>query len=283
MGTPILNEFLDSAYEVSVLSRKESTATFPDGVKVFKADYKDFAEVKAAMEGQDAVISNVGGHAAGDQQIFVDAALATGVKRFFPSEYGPYTRDPRMLELQPYSTPYKKALVDYLRTKENQISWTALITGGFFEWGMGNGFFGFDLPNKTATLTDDGVSAWASTTMGTIAGAIKASLDHADETKNQYVFVSSFHHTQREILDIIEKVDGKNWNVVHVRSEDLLANGKRRVQSGDFAGIMDLTRGVATGKLGLVDLRPHGLWNEKLGLPEEDLEAALKRIVEKTI
>lgn len=147
---------------------------------------------------------------------------------------------------------------------------------------MENGFFGFDLPNKTATLTDDGVSAWASITMGTIAGAIKASLDHADETKNQYVFVSSFHHTQREILDIIEKVDGKNWNVVHVRSEDLLANGKRRVQSGDFAGIMDLTRGIATGKLGLVDLRPHGLWNEKLGLPEEDLEAALKRIVEKT-
>ncbi|CAN9361965.1 unnamed protein product [Alternaria alternata] len=260
LGIPILNGFLDSAYEVSVLSRKESTATFPDGVKIFKADYKDFAEVKAAMEGQDAVISNVGGHAAGDQQIFVDAALATGVK----------------------STPYKKALVDYLRTKENQISWTALITGGFFEWGMGNGFFGFDLPNKTAILTDDGVSAWASTTMGTVAGAIKASLDHADETKNQYVFVSSFHHTQREILDIIEKVDGKNWNVVHVRSEDLLANGKRRVQSGDFAGIMDLNRGVATGKLGLVDLRPHGLWNEKLGLPEEDLEAALKRIVEKT-
>lgn len=179
--------------------------------------------------------------------------------------------------------PYKKALVDYLRTKEKQISWTALITGGFFEWGMGNGFFGFDLPNKTATLTDDGVSAWASTTMGKIAGAIKASLDHADETKNQYVFVSSFHHTQREILDIIEKVDGKKWNVVHVKSEDLLANGKRRVQSGDFAGIMNLTRGIATGKLGLVDLRSHGLWNEKLGLPEEDLEAALKRIVEKTI
>jgi hypothetical protein len=46
---------------------------------------------------------------------------------------------------------------------------------------------------------------------------------------------------------------------------------------------MDLTRGIATGKLGLVDLRPHRLWNEKLGLPEEDLEAALKRIVEKTI
>ncbi|CAI9627030.1 unnamed protein product [Alternaria burnsii] len=115
--------------------------------------------------------------------------------------------------------------------------------------------------------------------MGTIAGAIKASLDHADETKNQYVFVSPFHHTQREILDIIEKADGKKWNVVHVRSEDLLANGKRRVQSGDFAGTMDLTRGIAMGKLGLVDLRPHGLWNEKSGLPEEDLEAALRKIV----
>ncbi|KAH7066901.1 isoflavone reductase family protein [Paraphoma chrysanthemicola] len=279
LGTLILNELLNSPYKVSVLSRKESSATFQDGVKVFKADYKDISAVKAAMEGQDVVISNVHGIAAGDQKIFVDAALEAGVKRFFPSEYGPYTRHGKMSEINPYTGPHKAALVDYLRSKEGFISWTAVICGGFFEWAMGNGFNGFDFETKTVGLIDGGTSAFASTKMTTIAKAIRSSIDHAEETKNQYVFIASFHHSQREILDVIEKLAGQKWTIEHLKSEDVIANGERRVQSGDFAGIMDLTRGAALGKLGLADLRPHGLWNAKLGLPQDDVADILKGFV----
>jgi uncharacterized protein YbjT (DUF2867 family) len=52
---------VDSPYKVSVLTRKESTSTFPEGVPVFKADYTNIFSVRAAMEGQDVVISMVGG------------------------------------------------------------------------------------------------------------------------------------------------------------------------------------------------------------------------------
>ncbi|KAH7031910.1 isoflavone reductase family protein [Macrophomina phaseolina] len=283
LGVPTLNEFLNAAYKVSILSRKESTTTFPDGVKVFKADYKDLDSVKAAMEGQDVVISIVGGHAVSDQRVLIDAALAAGVKRFFPSEYGPYTRDPKMAEINPYTNPYKTAIVDYLRSKEHAMSWTALVTGGFFDWAMGNGFYGFDFATKTVGLIDDGVSAVASTTLATIAKAIRASVEHADETKNQYVFVASFHHSQREILNEIEKLDDQKWTVNHLSSEDVIANGRRRVEAGDFAGIMDLTRGAALGKLGLADLRPLGLWNERLGLPKDDIAEVLKKHIYKDI
>ncbi|RYN86542.1 hypothetical protein AA0113_g12421 [Alternaria arborescens] len=53
------------------------------------------------MKGQDVVISNVGLSGAPHQQIFVDAALATGVKRFFPAEYGTDTRDFKTNEINP--------------------------------------------------------------------------------------------------------------------------------------------------------------------------------------
>ncbi|RYN86553.1 hypothetical protein AA0113_g12422 [Alternaria arborescens] len=42
LGVELLDEFLNSTYELSVMSRKDSSATFPAGVRnVFKVDYSD--------------------------------------------------------------------------------------------------------------------------------------------------------------------------------------------------------------------------------------------------
>ncbi|KAI9154687.1 NmrA-like protein [Paramyrothecium foliicola] len=225
------------------------------------------------MEGQDVVISMVGPTATGDQQILVDAALAAGVKRFFPSEFGTYPKDPNAAELNPIVTPPKAALVDYLRSKESEMSWTSIITGGFFDWGLQTGFFGFDFATKTATLIDGGTSRFTNTTLPTIAKAVVAAVDQAEQTKNQYVFTCSFNVSQKEILDAIGKVD---WTIKHVTSEEVLANGKRRLAQGDFSGIMDLTRSAALGKRALADTTSYGIWNDKLGLPLEDLNDVIK-------
>ncbi|KAL0944533.1 isoflavone reductase [Colletotrichum truncatum] len=317
LGIPTLEEFLNPQYRVSVLSRRESTATFPDGVKVFKADYNDPDAIKAAMEGQDVVISIVGGHAAEDQRLLIDAALASGVKRFFPSEYGPYTRDPKMAKINPYTNPYKSAIVDYLQSKETEMSWTSLVTGGFFDWAMDNGFFGFDFGTKTAGLIDDGITTFCfyyfsnncqlserrlnmqmrrKINTSSVRNKDIPVIPFRDYPHRRYVghvmvrlrtsprrhhdiFIASFHHTQRDILNEIEKLDDQKWAIQHLSSDNVIANGEKRVKEGDFAGIMDLTRGAAMGKPGLVDLRSHGLWNEKLGLPKEHMADVLTRYI----
>src|SRR4051794_13634063 len=179
------------------------------------------------MEGQDMVISMVGGIAAGDQQVFIDAALAAGVKRFLPSEFGPYSRNPEFAALNPVVLPAKAGTVDYLRSKQPLISWSSLVTGAFFDWAMKVGFFGFDLASKTATLIDGGTSVFTTTTLSTIGKALVAILEHRGETKNQYIFVSSFNVSQKDILDVVEKVDGQKWTVKHVTSEEVINNGKR--------------------------------------------------------
>lgn len=78
-----MKTFLESPYKVSILTCKESTSTFPEGVPVFRADYSDMDQLKSAMQGQDVVVSMVAVFATGGQQILVDAAIAAGVKRFF--------------------------------------------------------------------------------------------------------------------------------------------------------------------------------------------------------
>lgn len=279
LGVPVLESFLASPYRVSVLTRNESASSFPESVPVFKADYTNVSSVKAAMEGQDVVISMVGGIAAGDQQVFIDAALAAGVKRFFPSEFGPYSRNPEFAALNPHVLPHKSATVDYLKSKESEMSWTSVVTGAFFDWAIQVGFFGFDLASKTATLIDGGSSIFTTTTLLTIGKALVAILDHPDETENHYVFLSSFNVSQKDILDVVEKVDGQRWTIKHVTSEEVINRGKRRVAAGDFAGIMDLTTGGAFGKQALGDESQHGFWNDRLGLAKDDIEQVVRKLL----
>jgi hypothetical protein len=81
-------------------------------------NYSDPESLKAAMQGQDVVISMVGPAQASEQHGYVDAAIAAGVQRFFPSEFGPYSRQPLYSSLSPYVAQPKNALVNYLSTQE---------------------------------------------------------------------------------------------------------------------------------------------------------------------
>lgn len=277
---PILQAFLNaSSYKVSVLARKESTSIFPEGIPVFKADYTNQSEVQLAMEGQDVVICMVGANAAGDQNVFIDAAIAAGVQRFFPSEFGPYPRDAKFAAVLHVILPYKAATVDYLRTKESQISWTSLVTGAFFDWALKVGFFGFDFTTKTVGLVDNGTAVITACTLSYIAKAVIAALDHAEETKNQYVFIGEYHVSQKDILGILEKVQGQKWTVKHLTSESVIANGEKMLAEGDFRGVIDLTRGGVFSKQGLGDNKRWGLWDDKLELEKQDIEQAVRDVL----
>jgi uncharacterized protein YbjT (DUF2867 family) len=134
MGVPVLNAFLkESSFNTTVLSREGSSSTFPSSVKVIRANYDSIDNLKEAFRGQDVVISLVAGHALGDQNKFIDAAITAGVKRFIPSEFGSNTTDSRTRAIVPVFAA-KLGTVDYLKSKEGEISWTSFITGPFFDF-----------------------------------------------------------------------------------------------------------------------------------------------------
>lgn len=66
------------------------------------------------------------------QRDIAEAAIKAGVKRIFPSEFGCRTYVPKVVELMPYFQP-KQQVIEYLKTKEESINWTAMITGPFFD------------------------------------------------------------------------------------------------------------------------------------------------------
>ncbi|KAF2116826.1 isoflavone reductase family protein-like protein CipA [Lophiotrema nucula] len=279
LGPSILDAFLeDGSFNVSVLTRESSSSTFPSSVKVHKADYNSIDSLKAAFQGQDAVLSFVGGTAIGDQEKLIDAAIAAGVKRFLPSEYGSNTPNPKVVEIVPIFKG-KLGAVDYLKKKESEISWTSVITGPFFDWGLKVGFLGFDFKNKKASLVDDGKGTFSATNLNQIGKSLIKILQKPEETKNTYVYVSSFETTQRDILAAVEKITGDKYTTENASSKDLEKDGKEKLAKGDFSSIPILIKSAAFGEQNLGDSTPEGLWNEKLGLQKESFEDSIKAAI----
>ncbi|KAF4250111.1 hypothetical protein CNMCM8980_001970 [Aspergillus fumigatiaffinis] len=76
-----------------------------------------------AFKGQDAVVNAITSFYVAQQHNSIDAAIAAGVKRYLPSEYGLDNNNPEAQELSPYSG----MLQQYLRSKESSgLTWTAI-------------------------------------------------------------------------------------------------------------------------------------------------------------
>lgn len=134
IGKIILDGLVASSqFEITVISRKESEATFPPGVTLVKTDFSDEG-LEAAFKGKDVVISAVGATAFGQQKKFVDSAIRAGVKRFIPSEFSINSQNDAVLQLLPLFGQ-KKELIEYLKNKETDgLTWTGIATSALFDW-----------------------------------------------------------------------------------------------------------------------------------------------------
>ena len=293
VGPFIVSSLLENGFTVSVLTRTTSSATFPSTVAVHRTDYSS-ASLLEAFKGQDAVVSTIATFSTHQQSDIIDAAITAGVKRFVPSEYGVDTSLPQVAELLPPALP-KQQTVEYLRSKEaSGLSWTGVIVGGFFDWTFKfPGLMGWDLTGRKATVFDGGDVEYEETNVAQIGRAVAAALsaDHVEQTKNTYIYINSFTITQNQVLAILEELTGDKFTVSHETKVDLARKGleafkhatsAEKSREGDYiSGSLELITAAIYGNGGLNEFsKTKGLWNERLGLPKEDLRATLVQVVE---
>jgi len=287
VGSIFVDEFLRSQkFKTFVLTREDSTSTFPSDVHVLKTDYT-VASLTSVLSSShiDAVVSNLNGAALGAPQIaLIDAAKAAGVKRFLPSEFGSDTTNPKVLELVEFLKG-KKQIVDYLKTKEGDgFEWTSLVTGGFLDWGIQHAFLALNVKEHKFYQWDNGAVPFTVTNIATIGKAIINLLSNSERlgaTTNQYIFISSHTITQERLFDAVRKATpGEKWIVEHVDSKAAAAKAKDEFAKGNIYAAFELIKYVtfAEGLGDLGDFRKV-VSNDLLGLEKEDLDADVKRIV----
>jgi hypothetical protein len=138
LGQAVVRELLDAGFAVTVLTREGSTSTskLPSEVVSKEVDYSSVDSLRSALEGQDGLVSTVATGAVGGQRPLVDAAVAVGVKRIIPSEFGINTR---FLGNSQIGTILQGKIqtLNYIheQSKKNpSFTWTGISTGLFFDW-----------------------------------------------------------------------------------------------------------------------------------------------------
>lgn len=147
---------------------------------------------------------------------------------------------------------------------------------------MENGFLGYDLSARTATIWDDGNSVFSLTNAEQLGQSVVAVLDRPEKTANKNIYVASVETSQNDILAALEKVTGSKWTVNKTTNEKEINASLEKLGKGDFSGAFGLVRATSYGNtqgLRANYVKDEELANELLGLKLESVEDTVRRVV----
>ncbi|KKP06459.1 hypothetical protein THAR02_01417 [Trichoderma harzianum] len=236
VGSVVLKALLAAGnFNITVFRRNKSTSTFPDNVKVVDVDFESVDSLTAALAGQDALVSTVGTEGLGEQQKkLVDAAVAAGVKRFIPSEFGCDLTNELAAKL-PVFQP-KIGVARYLeeKAKTTPLTYTFAYSGPFFDWGLEHNFI-FKSAGSKPILYDGGDTVFSTSTLDAVAQAVVAILNKPEETKNRAVRFQSAALSQNQLLKVAKEVaPERDWQPEVVKIDDVTAAADERLAKGIF-------------------------------------------------
>ncbi|KAE8423988.1 hypothetical protein BDV36DRAFT_242483 [Aspergillus pseudocaelatus] len=214
LGPAILTAVSSSpSFAVTVFTRRGSSPTVPSGVKTVVVNYDSIDDLTAKLRGQDAIVSTIPPTAAAAQTNLIHAAVAAGVPRFLPSEFGGDLDNPINRAAPTFAVKVEAQELLNSLAAEGKITYTVVYTGAFLDWGLRVGF-PVDPRNKKATLHDGGERLYTTTTLGGVGKAVVGVLDHPGRTRNRVLRVGEVVTTIQELLALSQDVvGGEGWTI----------------------------------------------------------------------
>lgn len=238
---------VNAGFQVSILTRSNKPGAYASNINVFEVDFNSVESLTTALKGVDAVVSTVGGAAVDNQTVLIDAAIAAGVKRFIPSEFGNVTTNPKVEKFPVYSSVFK--IRNYLQEKAaaGKLSWTVLACGAFLDLVLNTPTL-LDFQNHTVTMLDEGDNRISSTSLPAVGRAIAAILQNFDATENRVMHVSEAILTQNQLIGFAKEIRPDiEWSISKEQSSLLLQESLEEFGAGDSSvpTFMKLLKGTA--------------------------------------
>lgn len=287
LGTHILDALVQAGtFTVTVLQRASSNSSPPhqDKIRIQTiADDLPFDDLVAHLRGQHAIVVCYRARDVDEQLKFGHAAVAAGtVQRLIPADFGSCdssgARERELVQLFERKVQIRQSLQE-LADKHATFSWTSLVNGHFFDWGLRQGFLHVHVKERKADIIGDGEIKSSQATLRQIGLATVRILQRPAETKNRMLFIQSFCVSQNEVLRSLEKATGGDkWDITRYDPEEFIKEKKKLADGGDKDAIEDLV--FVLGAL-------YGNWEEKpdfamklLGLENEDLDEVVQSVVD---
>ena len=290
LGPIMLQGLLDVGEFTLTALKRHSSRSVPSkdpAVRVLEVD-DDFSlsSLTNALQGQDAVIVVFRVSDLEQHLRIADAALAAGVQRFIPADFGSCDSSSAYVqELMPLFLRKVRVRehLQNLAAANPGFTWTSLVSGHFFDWGLEKDFLHCNLRSHTMDMLDDGTHRTSMTTLPRIVEAVVRILRCAgsgnDATRNRMLFFQSFCVSQLDVLAALEKATGAKWTVNKLKSDDYIREMKVLADGGDHDGTENLV--FAVGAIDGDWEKREGFAMDVLGFENEDLQDVVNAVVKR--
>lgn len=158
---------------------------------------------------------------------------------------------------------------------------------------MEGGWFSVNIPERKATLYDDGATPIVTNTLPQVGRAIakllglpveSSSSPSLSDYKNKFVYFKSFDVSQKDMVAAAQRATNtkpEDWEITRMPVDDYIKEGAEKLRNGDRMGMISMLYGN-TLKKGLGD-QFHGreIANKKIGLAEENFDEVVQKVVQK--
>lgn len=276
---------------VTAITRLESTNKLHEDLNVVRVDYNDDAALAQALRNQQVLIITMAVTAHANTSKLIEAAATAGVQYVMPNWFGHDAANDSLCN-DSLLTPGRDRLIEQFKSLDN-TSYLFLVCNFWYEFSLAGGpdRYGFDFDNHSLILFDDG-NVPINTSTWPLCGEAIASLlslkvlpDDGEDTsptlsqfRNTSAYISSFRITQQDMFESVKRITkttDSEWTISHESSEQRWKDANGAVKRGDFSNFTKQLYSRMFFANGDGDYQStHGLDNDLLGLPKEDLDVS---------
>ncbi|RSM10805.1 hypothetical protein CEP52_003352 [Fusarium oligoseptatum] len=272
LGTVLLEGLVASkSFDISVAKRASSTSTPAYASSTTAVTIPDDMSVEGlvpALKGQDVVIASFPLKDVSQHLRLAEASAKAGVKRFIPADFGSCDAQSeeakKLLKLYRDKDLVREKCVE-LAAENPGFSWTSLVCGHFFDFGIRDGLLHFNLDTNEAVILDKGDVPASAATLRRVGEALVAVLKRPETTKNRLLY---------------KKATGATWTREFVDSKAFLEREVNKLSVNFSKHAMEEIVFV----LGTLDAdwtkRGEAFAMEELGLEDEDLDKVVQEVVD---
>ncbi|KAM6522966.1 hypothetical protein FALCPG4_012573 [Fusarium falciforme] len=257
LGHVLVSALMKAGFVVTAVGRPNGKPTdYSHEIAVKAADYEDASSLAAALQGQHAVVEAFNPAAARSQRTIAEAAITAGVTHlitpdFSSDTFNPHVDDILIFEAKKYA---QYELEDVVFKSGGALTWTAIIVGPWYDWGIETGNLWIDRENRVIRRFGSGDQKCSISRLALNGEAAVSVLRAPDKYRNRPAYFASHTVSTNDIIALLKELGGPGWKIVDIPLGECIEQGRALWEQDTASGVVDRLNTKAYPMLGTAAL-----------------------------
>ena len=224
---------------MTCITRPGSKSSLPSGVATKSVDYSDASSLTAALQDQHVLVEAFNPAATSNQGLILQAALAAGVERIITPDFSGDLFNPNINEVMIFEPKMraKPELEKFIEASNGTMSWTAIITGPWYDWSIDRGIFWVNKEKRTITRFGSGNQKVSISRHALCGEALVAVLVDPEKFRNRPAYFASHSVSTNQIIDAMKEIGFGDWEIVDVPFDSFFDEARRLWEEDTVKGV----------------------------------------------